>query len=175
MQNAHYVLISLSAWTGAVHADHVSHPPEQPDHGRTIGTLWHLPGMLACLVEGGFLIDKRPLADDPGYSRWVLNEPLCNGRLSGSIDRLSPEARQAAAQMGPWMGGEFRRLAVEMAASEETTDGSPGPFDRVPADVLADYWRARGARIGKRIGDSIQWSDGSVELIEKRGDADAGH
>lgn len=40
-----------------------------------------------------------------------------------------------------------------------------GSFDEVAPDVFAAWWRAHGARIGQRCGDSIVWEDGTREEI----------
>lgn len=37
-----------------------------------------------------------------------------------------------------------------------------GGFDYIALDVYLDIWRRFGARIGKRMGESIQWEDGEV-------------
>jgi hypothetical protein len=39
-------------------------------------------------------------------------------------------------------------------------------FDKVSAAYLARYWGSRGARIGKRVGESVFWLDSTRQAIE---------
>jgi len=68
--------------------------------------------------------------------------------------------------MLPGLGGAFQQLAFLIANKVgEPTDGSAGPMDRVSAAYRASYWGSRGARIGKRVGKIICWSDGEQQTI----------
>jgi hypothetical protein len=68
--------------------------------------------------------------------------------------------------MLPGLGGEFQQLAFLIAHKiGEPTDGSAGPMDSVSAAYRASYWGSRGARIGKRMGNTIHWSDGEQQAI----------
>lgn len=77
--------------------------------------------------------------------------------------------RKAAGDMaGPFgLQGAFQDLALLAAAKVgEPTDGGAGPFDKVSAVYRAVYWGSRGALIGRRVGDSVVWLDGTQQAIE---------
>jgi hypothetical protein len=40
-----------------------------------------------------------------------------------------------------------------------------GAFYDVAADLFANWWRAHGARVGRRFGVVIVWGDGATEAI----------
>jgi hypothetical protein len=40
-----------------------------------------------------------------------------------------------------------------------------GAFDDVAPDLFAEWWRAHGARVGRRRRDLIVWEDGAEEAI----------
>jgi hypothetical protein len=40
-----------------------------------------------------------------------------------------------------------------------------GDFDDVEPDLFAVWWRAHGARVGRRFGAAIVWDDGETEAI----------
>lgn len=141
---------------------------------------WSISGMygesgrlraLQMLAEGGYAIDLRPLAEHPDIAHWVLRSPMPDGRIEGiDIDRLPDEVRRAAADMAPFMGGDFQSLAFMMSAragEPPSNTREAGPFDYVSAAYRAAWWGAKGARIGRRVGDTIVWSDGSVQEIER--------
>lgn len=41
----------------------------------------------------------------------------------------------------------------------------PGGFDVVSLDIYTDYWRKHGARIGRRVGENVEWEDGVCQPI----------
>lgn len=66
-----------------------------------------------------------------------------------------------------WLQGAFQDLAIAaFARMGEPLDASAGMFDKVSAAYLAVYWGLPGARIGKRVGDSVFWLDGTQQAIE---------
>ena len=112
------------------------------------------------LVEGGYVLDKRAaLEARPGLA--VLS-PMCKGSL-------------AAGQRDPFCGAEGSIVAQAIASEPENPAcglarlalAAPecGAFDDVAPDVFADWWRAHGARVGRRFGGVIVWDDGMTEAI----------
>ena len=119
------------------------------------------------LAEGGYVIDLRPLANHPQLYHWVFCSPMPNGHIEGDeIDRFSDKEREIASELLFGLEGDFQRVA-ELAVNRigEPLDGSAGPFDYVSSTYLAAYWANRGARIGKRVGNILRWSDGSEQVI----------
>ncbi len=165
-ERIYYSEIIIGALSGSITAQHLYDPPEHPSQGWT-SRVFPLSSALEDLAEGGYVIDLRPLADHPQLRTWVFQAPMSNGRLEGDeIDRLSDEARLAAQQMLSGLGGDFQRLALFASQRVgEPLDGSAGPFDAVSASYRAAYWGSRGARIGKRVGDTLYWSDGEQQTI----------
>ena len=125
------------------------------------------------LAEGGYVLDLRPLADNPLIFKWVVQAPMSNGRIEGNeIDRLPDDARKAAGEMAssPFgLQGAFRDLALFAAAGiGEPQDGSSGSFDHVSAAYRAAWWGVKGALIGRRMGNTLHWSDGREQMIESK-------
>ncbi len=110
------------------------------------------------LVQGGYVIDKAQVLDaNPGLA--VL-APLCRGGLPAGTrnvfrDRVDPV--MGAALSDP---ESFGGVAALMIAAPEC-----GAFDDVSPDVFAAWWGSRGARVGVRHGDRIEWADGTAEAI----------
>lgn len=121
------------------------------------------------LAEGGYVFDLRPLAEYPQLTHWVFRCPLHNGDIEGEfVQRLPEPVRQAAEQLQPSLFGDMALAAMLMTTSnqEARTEKEPaGSFDRVSAAYLAGYWRRRGARVGRRIGDLVRWEDGEIQPI----------
>lgn len=167
-EHTQYALISLGI-QGSIMATLLA-----PRRGRT-DHIFRLESVLPELAEGGYVIDRRCLFDHPDAISWVAKAPGCDGQIEGGVsNRLSAEARQTAAMMAPYMGGEFQRLALQMALEPvtipdenvpEEEDESAGPNDTVSAAYLARYWGKRGARVGKRVGDILEWNDGEKQQI----------
>jgi len=163
----------FAAWTGEASGQHLITPESSYANGNTSG-MYGEQGReraLRDLAEGGYVIDLRPLADHPQITTWVFQAPMSNGRIEGDeIARLPDDVRKAAGDMaGPFgLQGAFQDLALLAAAKVgEPTDGGAGPFDKVSAAYRAVYWGSRGALIGKRLGDTIQWSNGTRQAIEQ--------
>jgi hypothetical protein len=159
--------VTIAAWTGEVSGQHLSDPKSGSISGNTSG-MYDLDRALPALAHGGYVIDLRPLADHPKITSWVFQAPMPNGKIEGEdIDRLSEEARRSAADIAPGMSGAFQDIALLVAAKVgEPTDGGAGPFDSVSAAYRAVYWGSRGALIGKRVGNTLHWSDGRQQAIE---------
>jgi hypothetical protein len=125
---------------------------------------------LVDLAEGGYVIDKRPLEDHPNLVSLVWLAPLANGRIEGNeIQRFSAAERESAAFMANMFEGDFQCIAKAAAAGEFDPDDQKdaGGLDYVSASYLAYYWFDHGARIGKRKGNKIIWSDGEELIIEE--------
>jgi hypothetical protein len=157
-----YAEVTIGALTGEISAEHLYDPPTQPYRGST-SHIWPLEKALEDLVDGGYVIDLRPLADHPALFSWVYRAPMPNGRLEGhEIDRLSEEVRQCASGMAGGLQGDFQKLALLMANRiGEPIDESAGPFDSVSVAYRAAYWGSRGALIG----NTLYWSDGRQQMI----------
>jgi len=162
-----YSEIRIAALTGEISADILIDDLES-GVSRSV-TFQHpfLEQALPDLAEGGYVIDLRPLANHPKLTTWVWQAPMPSGRIAGEeINRFSDEMREAAQSMLPGMEGTFQditRLVVKRVG--EPDDGSAGPLDYVSAYYRARWWHQHGARIGKRVGESIHWSDGTQQAI----------
>ena len=165
-KHTHYAEVTIAAPTGKISGRHLSDPTSGYSGGFTTG-IWSLEKALANLADGGYVIDLRPLASHPDLIAWVYAAPLCNGHIEGEeIERFPQELRKTAEQMLPGLGGAFQQLAFLIAHKiGEPTDGSAGPMDEVSAAYRARYWGSRGARIGKRVGNILCWSDGAQQTI----------
>lgn len=154
-----YAEVTIAALTGEISGEHLYDPTSGYASGYT-SRIWPLEKALANLAEGGYVIDLRPLASHPRLRAWVFAAPISNGRIEDEqIEQYPEELRRTAEQMLPGLGGEFQQLAFLIAHKiGEPTDGSAGPMDRVSAAYRANYWGSLGARIGKRVGNTIYWS-----------------
>ncbi|HVB24635.1 MAG TPA: hypothetical protein VNG51_22045 [Ktedonobacteraceae bacterium] len=164
--------VTIAAWTGEVSGQHLYDPRSGYASVSTSGMYGTnaLQRALPDVAEGGYVIDLRPLADHPQITTWVFQAPMPNGRVEGDdIERFPDDVRKAAGEMaGPFgLQGAFQDLALLAAAKVgEPVDGSAGPFDTVSAAYRAVYWGSRGALIGKRVGNTLQWSNGTQQTIE---------
>ncbi len=163
--------VTFAALTGEASGEHLLVP--NGNRGYTSGMYAEEGRSRAVrdLAEGGFVIDLRPLADNPQIFKWVVQAPMPNGRIGeDDIDRLSEDERKAAGEMGrsPFgLQGAFRDLALLAAAKiGEPQDGGAGAFDYVSAQYRAAWWGLRGALIGRRVGDTLHWSNGNEQTIE---------
>ena len=91
--------------------------------------------------EGGILVDKRSCEESV----------IVHGSVSGPmLDMALPE----------------KTRSVVFEGSKECLDpeGCSG-FDTISLDLYLMYWRKRGARIGKRVGNKVEWEGGFSEEI----------
>lgn len=122
----------------------------------------------AKLCDGGYVIDKTVLAEDPHIASWAWKQPLQNGRLTSDRDSVfTEEERQEVDEIFlVGLSGAFRDVALMMHFGLDKNDpGEASAFDKVSAEELAAWWMKRGARIGKRMGNTLTWSDGTQEEI----------
>ena len=106
---------------------------------------------------GAVVIDKRvPLDANPGF---CFASPLVDLKLSpGEIDRFADFAK------GSFVADAFRDPActnaygelVRLADKAHERGVSPGPLDSVDLQTYARWWRARGAVIGRIVGEGDQ-------------------
>lgn len=171
-RRAQFSLVTFAAWTEEASGQHLITPESEYASGSTSGMYGEAgrERALQDLAEGGYVIDLRPLAEHPQFTRWVFDAPLPDGRIEGEdIERLPDRVRHAAGEMAasPFgLQGAFHDLAIAaFARMGEPLDGSTGMFDKVSAAYLAMYWGSRGARIGKRVGESVFWLDGTQQAI----------
>lgn len=167
--------VVFSAFYGEASGEHLITPDSEYVHGSTTGMYGEAGRARALqdLAEGGYVIDLRPLAEHPQLVSWVMQAPMANGQIEGDdIDRLPNEVRKAAGEMAigtalPMLQGEFQDLALAAALRLfEPSDNSAGAFDKVSAQYRASWWGSRGALIGRRVGDTMLWSDGRQQAIE---------
>jgi hypothetical protein len=155
------VIIEIDGWVSGTHLL----CPEQPYHGHT-RSYGSLEDMLPSLVQGGYVIDLRPLAEHPRIVEWVVLSPMSSGYLEGDdLLHLSDEACQFGALMAQQgFDGAFQTLATSTTRADASRK-KPGALDYVSSAYLAATWGERGARIGQRRGDVLYWSDGSQQQI----------
>lgn len=153
-----YCLVTVGAWTGAIIGAHLFEPDSgYAPGGSTTFNSTDLTRALPDLVEGGYVIDERILADDPKIVQYVMQCPLCSGRLTGEKEKVSEDMRITAAGMFPLLDGEYKSLAYLLAAGAlDNEEGTTG-FDRVSAEEIAVYWLKRGATVGRKVNGEIQW------------------
>jgi len=113
------------------------------------------------LVEGGFVVDKsKVLESKPGLA---VSSPMCKGDMKpGTSDALGDVSDNFVANA---IANDGNNPASFLATLAVASKGHFGGFDFVAPDVYAAWWLDKGARVGTRIGDTIQWSDGIVEQI----------
>lgn len=112
---------------------------------------------LGNVVRGGWVVDKRGIYNRDDFARWVIDCPLVDVRLANGAANPCPIPDPLFACA---LAGSFGALAVAKIANP-TWRG----LDKVSVAEYVGYWRERGARIGRRIGDAIQWEDGAVSEI----------
>lgn len=119
------------------------------------------------LVEGGFVIDNQAVLDaDPSLAYLA---PMVSATLhDGEIDRLDARVEPDNFLLGmfaeqPDGYGTVARLAVAQLGASPTEE--PGPMDYVSPGRFAAWWANRRARVGQRQGDTIVWTDGTVDQI----------
>ena len=137
-------------------------PPE--DHGTyKIGQGWityhdrRLNPYLGELLEGGTVIDKRPIMENDSFAKWVWDCPLVEYDLQPGETNECPEP-------SPWLlaglEGTFKTLAVK-----KTVEPKWSGLDGISLKDYTEYWREKGARIGIRRGDFIEWEDGIKQPV----------
>ncbi len=121
-------------------------------------------GLFYQLTEGGYAIDKSgPLEDNPGLA---IKSPMCDCRLVGDqVDRLSDQSIVIDALAEDSGGyGPLARLAQEELANRSD---DPGPFDYISPQAYAEWWADKGAVVGQRHLQYIEWFDGvRTEIVE---------
>lgn len=100
------------------------------------------------LVEGGYLIDKRPCIHREDFVHMVVSGPLLKESLP----------------YGHKEGWDRKAIPVDPEGEKF------GSLDYVSLDVYLDLWRKAGAKIGVRKGNKISWEDGSQTLIPNEKD-----
>ena len=99
------------------------------------------------LIEGGVVMDKRPIIESDEFVGFVFRSPILKVSLGENMLSKCFE--------------DTRRF-VE---GDVLTD-----FDYVSTDLYLKYWRPKGVRIGFRRGNRIEWEDGKVEDIDEKVD-----
>lgn len=96
------------------------------------------------VVEGGIILDKRPAFQ----------------RDAGACihEAISGPMRKSTLPPGSFEGWDRKVIPIQQAIKI-------GGFDYVSLDVHVQRWRQLGARVGKRVGMTVQWEDGEIEPI----------
>ena len=97
---------------------------------------------LGNLIEGGTVIDKRTCDEDDVFE-YVVSGPMLQESL--------PNGTMSAA---------FCPAPIKCESVRDCKS-----FDYIALDLYCAYWSNLGARIGKRIGDTIVWNDGEIQSI----------
>lgn len=114
---------------------------------------------LGQVIEGGFVVDKAPIAYHTDFISWVLQAPLVKVGLEDAEREACPTP---SATMVLGLGGMYGALARTMTEQPELMgDG----MNWVSPEVYVRYWAGKGARVGVRQGDVVQWNDGSITPI----------
>lgn len=117
-------------------------------YDKKFETCWHQ------VVEGGYLIDKRPV--DPGK----LYDLTVHGPML-SLTATEPEkCPEPSAMLLLGLSGAWQNLALRRAVDPEWRG-----LDQIP---LLDYlamWQHEGAKVGKRVGDIIEWADSTTSPV----------
>jgi hypothetical protein len=112
------------------------------------------------LVEGGYVVVKTAVLDDK--PDLAVLAPMCRGNLPpGTRDAFRGAEDSIVARS---IAGEPENPAAPLARLMLAAP-TCGAFDEVAPDIYAAWWQAQGARVGRRRGDRIVWSDGSEETI----------
>jgi hypothetical protein len=153
---------------GGIRGEHLQPDPQKTRSEGTTSNLWPLEKALSRLVDGGYVIDLMPLEANPQLASWVWSSPLSNGHVEGTdISRLPESVRESARQFFQmqFLEGAFHQLAALASQPQPSGEEPAGPFDYVSSAYLALYWHSRGARVGKRVADSIHWMDGTKQQL----------
>jgi hypothetical protein len=134
--------------------------------GSISGTMSSYDRMLAPflseLIEGGVVIDKWSIPD-PLFSKLVISGPMCSAMLADDAVDPCPSIPSYMLAPGGLEGG-FKDLAAVKVAKPTW-----GGLDLVSVKSFTAMWREAGARIGKRVGNVIQWEDGAVDPVPPKG------
>jgi hypothetical protein len=105
--------------------------------------------VLPDLADGAIIIDKAGIADRVSFAGDVMRAPMHGDpSRNGAFVEALREAPYMMAVVENYGLAGATAVQVAVEASDEPTYG---PLDYAPAEYLADYWHARGARIGRLI------------------------
>lgn len=117
------------------------------------------------VVEGGTILDKRPAFEKQSRActRAVVSGPMLRDNLPAlTISRADfPENQILTAD-------SVDSIRMEPEGFFLTVGGDPfklSSFDFISLDLYCQLWRQLGARVGKRVGMTVEWEDGEVEAI----------
>lgn len=100
-----------------------------------------LRSYLGDLVDGAFVVDKRPCSNKTTFTIKVIHGPL----------------------RGSWLPNKTKETFNGQEPCENAENAKS--MDYISLDLYCDSWRKFGARIGKRVGEEIHWEDGEKEKI----------
>lgn len=125
------------------------------------------PGLFYHLADGGYAIDKSdPLAALPGLA---IVSPMVDCKLvDDQIDKMSPDAADSMVLSALASCDSGYGPIAKLAKAEAVNPSShAGPFDYISPSAFADWWAKRGAMVGRRKGDFVEWFDGTqTEIVE---------
>jgi len=112
------------------------------------------------VVEGGFVIDKSKVLDKkPGLA---ISSPMCKGCLNpGVVDAMPDPSDSIVAHA---IANDPNNPMKGLAQLAVATKGKFGGLDFIAPDLFAAWWLEKGARVGKRVGDFIEWTDGKEQI-----------
>lgn len=93
------------------------------------------------LKEGGIVIDKRSIKSEEAIN-WVIKGPMLD-------ETLPPNTKKVLFQ------GELACTDAKECSGVES----------VSLDLYCQLWEFLGAKIGKRVGNNIEWNDGKKSII----------
>jgi hypothetical protein len=105
--------------------------------GKDLASMYHY------LKEGGYVIDKRS-CDQNQIIDGAYRGAMVDFALSDNLQKCT------------WESDVPKPCANYKDA---------GALDYVSFNLYRDFWRSLGARIGKRVADSIVWENGEIEQI----------
>lgn len=115
---------------------------------------------LGDVEEGGWIVDKWGIEPDVAAIRRALHSPMPDPDLKVGEKLECPEIPDYMVSPGG-LQGDFKTLASMRKVIGKTYSG----LDSVPIEEYAAIWMEWGARIGRRVGNMITWSDGETEEI----------
>lgn len=96
------------------------------------------------------LLRKKPML--------AIASPLPSASLeAGEVDRLDTRHSFVAQAMASDSGNGFGQLVRAHEACTKARPKEPGPLDSISIPDYVQWWRARGARVGRIQGSSIVW------------------
>ena len=131
------------------------------EHGHQFSVTYYRPSeqlervAATDLSDGGWIVDKRQLANHPNAFKLVWNSPMVSLKAASTCPKPSDT-------MAAGLHGTFQAIAAYKLAKPDWQG-----LDYVGLESYLAYWQRNGARIGQRQGNSVHWTNGTItELPE---------